>query len=400
MAKNQSLMILIVFWFTWFWLAGARQIIFPLLPNMGEELSLDVAALSIVPTLVALGHSISSLLAGSLVKRIERRNMIILSLITVSLAQFLSTLINIYPLILVLTFISGLGFGIYLPSAISLLSEIVPLEKRDRYIGFHETAFAIASMIGPIFVGMVLQLGFGWRESIQLWIVFVSVALALQIKLVREKIGVQFFQGNSQSNESDKSLHDYWSPLHNFLFQASVICRNVGVSMSSLLPIYFTRQLGIDESTASFILGIASFTAVFGQAISGYLSEITGRFRLLQILSFLLFSSLIYIAISPFNLLLIIALSILAFAIHSFMPVALAFISYMTHPSERSKNIGVMMASIGVSAAFHTSIMGYLANDLGFSAAMFYSIGLSLIGFILLILLEFLMKRANKKSEK
>lgn len=400
MAKNQSLVILIAFWLTWFWLAGARQIIFPLLPNMGEELSLDVAALSIIPTLVALGHSISSLLAGSLVKRIERKNMIILSLITVSLAQFLSTLTNIYLLILVLTFISGLGFGAYLPSAISLLSEIVPLEKRDRYIGFHETAFAIASMIGPIFVGMVLQLGFGWRESIQLWIIFVFVALTLQIKLVRKKTGVQFFQGSSQNNESDKSLHDYWSPLHNFLFQASVICRNVGVSMISLLPIYFTRQLGMDESTASFILGIASFTAVFGQAVSGYLSEIAGRFRLLQILSFLLFSSLIYIAFSSFNPLLIVVLSILAFAIHSSMPVALAFISHITHPSERSKNIGVMMASIGVSAALHTFIMGYLANNLGFPAAISYSIGLSLVGFILLILLEFLIKRANKKSEK
>ena len=130
MKLGHAVVILVVLWFTWFWISIFRQMIPLLLPDMAQQLQLSVTATSIIITLSLLGQSTSALFAGSLSKFLGMKNTIVLGVAFTFIALLLVTFTRVYSFILFLFFISGLGAGLYLPNAISFLSYAFSTEKR------------------------------------------------------------------------------------------------------------------------------------------------------------------------------------------------------------------------------------------------------------------------------
>ena len=76
--------------------------------------------------------------------------------------------------------IQGFGAGGIFPVATAVIGDIFPPERRGRALGLIGAVFGIAFMLGPLFGGLLLPLGWHWLFLINLPVAALVIALALR----------------------------------------------------------------------------------------------------------------------------------------------------------------------------------------------------------------------------
>ncbi|HJF19156.1 MAG TPA: MFS transporter [Enterococcus columbae] len=75
--------------------------------------------------------------------------------------------------------LQGMGAGALMPVSLTLLADLYPIEKRTKVMGYNSTMWGIASVIGPLAGGLIVDT-IGWH-----WIFFINVPIGLvQLLLV------------------------------------------------------------------------------------------------------------------------------------------------------------------------------------------------------------------------
>lgn len=359
------------------------------MPAMQSALSLSIAAIGLLIGVSRWGNVISAFLSGFLSGLMGRKKFIVAGVILSSICMLLTSFTTNFWLILILQFIAGFGFGTYLPSALSILSELFPPETRGRYIGIHEVAAPAGFTVGPILGGLMLMLGAGWSGGLQIWIVPAVIILLSQLVLMRGCFLrlPQDAQASSKIGDALK-LPSSWSINNYLLLIGSLVCHNAMFSLISMLPLYWTSELNVEVSNAAFIFGVIRVFGIFGQLGAGYLSDVFGRLKVMLAIHSLGSVALVFSAYLEFNPLLIVSLFISSTLFDAFMPVSFALISDLTPPMERSKMIGFTLAISRIFIALSPTIIGLLAESLGFKTAWMFPITLTFIGIPFLILLK------------
>ncbi|MGQ9781330.1 MAG: MFS transporter [Nitrososphaeria archaeon] len=83
----------------------------------------------------------------------------------------------------------GLCTEIYPPAGLSLISDLFSSKERGKYIGVHEAAVPAGMTLGPVFVGLMLDLRLNWNGIFQLCILSSAIVLVSQLLLFRIKDG-------------------------------------------------------------------------------------------------------------------------------------------------------------------------------------------------------------------
>ncbi|MFX0201756.1 MAG: MFS transporter, partial [Candidatus Hodarchaeota archaeon] len=293
-----------------------------------------------------------------------------------------------YNLLLLLLFISGTGVALYLPTAISFLSEIFSQKKRGVYIGIHETALPIGRAVGPILVGLALFWGLGWRGSIQVFFILPILSLTTQLVFMREP-AIQQTQEGSQLTRSDSFKFSALSSYTPFiLLLGATTCHGVGDTFLSLMPLYWTHDFGIEIATAALIVGLTRFSGAIGHIAAGYLSDVFGRLRILLSISFFSVVLMIGSAYLPISAFLIVSLLGYSILFDAYYPVLWVYVADITPPKERTKMLGFLLAIYGILGAINPVIIGFLAENFGFKIAWIYPIALSALGFMFFLALR------------
>ncbi len=69
--------------------------------------------------------------------------------------------------------LQGLGAGAMMPVALTIIADLYPVEKRAKVLGLNSTAWGIASVVGPLAGGLIVDT-IGWH-----WIFFINVPIGL-----------------------------------------------------------------------------------------------------------------------------------------------------------------------------------------------------------------------------
>lgn len=387
MRLSRSYVILIVCWFTWFWSASCGNIITALMPAIQQSLSLSTSAVGLLIGANSLGGVIAYLGAGFFCARFGRRRVIIIGLAISALCLLFISFSTSYLYILITRTVLGFSIGLYLPAGISILSDIFPLEKIGRYIGIHEMANPAGQTIGPIFASLMLSLGLGWNESLQVWIIPTIIILISQLVFIREiKASAQEQKQPNEAAKTDEaattSSRGGTAPLPNscplkylLLLASAQILRNVAGSETSLMPVYWVTYFGVATSTAALVFGIVKIFAIFGQAGAGYMSDIFGCMKVLTVIQ--LISSLVLIPVSylQFGPLQIVSLSIFSIFTNGYMPVMFALASSTCQSSkERLKVLGIIMACGNCANTVNPAILGFIVDKFSYGVAWVYPI--------------------------
>jgi MFS family permease len=355
-------------WFAWLWNFSYRMMIPALLPSIQDSLSLPNWMAGALVGALNLGYALSAYPSGLCSTKFGPRNIIAFGAAISAGFTLLLSIAKSYAAMVAFAFAAGLGLGVYLPQAMSLLSEHYGEHRRGSIIGIHETAAPLGQMAGPIWAGAMLP-SLGWAGCLRAWALpGILIAIAFLTLAPKQGEGPKGVRVAPRGMGWPLGLYFATALLISFVWSA-----NLG--LISMMPLYLVRSSFADVAFAAFLVGITRFTGAIGQLAGGFLSDAIGRLRVLTAIVLLTAASTIGVAFAPYGPAMMAFMLAQAMAASAFFPVAYAAISDNTSAMNRAKVIGVVNTSSGIlGGTLSPMIIGYLADCFGFQAAFLYPV--------------------------
>lgn len=189
---------------------GAEMVIIAMtIESIAIEFNLGSSEKSLLASIVFIGLLIGPLISSKISDKFGRKLIIVSgTLIVVIFGNLAAIFATDYFWLVLLRFLMGIGIGIIIPSAVSLISESVPVESRSFYLN----NVWVAAPLGEIYVYFLCFL-FDIKESTENWryiMGLTSLPSFLSFILLISKVNesVRFLLVKGKSAEGFKILDD------------------------------------------------------------------------------------------------------------------------------------------------------------------------------------------------
>ena len=159
--------ILIALFLPYLALSVAQNGFLGLLPFVREEFALSRVQIGYYSTFFFISASFLSVFSGSIVDSFGPKNSMLLGIGSLGILLLLQGLSPLYNLILILSFLSGLGFSIITPSATKAVMLATSQEKRAFSMGFTQSGFGLGGILGASILPFLGE-RMGWRIAVQI----------------------------------------------------------------------------------------------------------------------------------------------------------------------------------------------------------------------------------------
>src|SRR5277367_923731 len=134
----------------------------PLLPSLAGDLSVSTATAGQLVTIFALTYALSSPVLTALTGSINRRRLLVLSMIGFALANAVAWAAKDYWALMAARILLALAAGLYVPNANALAGALVKPERRGAALAIVSGGTTIAIALG-VPLGSMIGARFGWR---------------------------------------------------------------------------------------------------------------------------------------------------------------------------------------------------------------------------------------------
>ncbi|OYY66875.1 MFS transporter [Sphingomonas sp. 28-62-11] len=156
--------IVALLWVAFFLNQADRQVFNVVLPLIRTDLQIRDAALGAIATTFTIVYGLLVPLSGWLGDVIDRRKVVVISLLTFSTGTLLTGFASSFLLLLMYRGIAtGAGEALYAPAAASLIGE-AHVKTRARALSLHQTANYTGIVLGSLISGLTAQ-ALGWRAA-------------------------------------------------------------------------------------------------------------------------------------------------------------------------------------------------------------------------------------------
>ncbi|MDR0901302.1 MAG: MFS transporter [Opitutaceae bacterium] len=141
-----------------------RNAVSAVFPLLRVEFGMSDMLLGALGTVFLWSYSLSSPLAGWCGDRFPRKLMILLSLGIFSLVTFSTGLMTTVAGLLALRVLLGVSEALYMPAAVSYISDWHSEKTRGLAVGFHQASLSVGGVAGATLAGVIGE-AHGWRPS-------------------------------------------------------------------------------------------------------------------------------------------------------------------------------------------------------------------------------------------
>ena len=134
----------------------------PLLPRLAGDLSVSVAAAGQLVSVFALTYALSSPILTALTGALNRRRLLVLSMIAFALANGFAFVAKDYRALMAARVLLAVAAGLYVPNANALAGALVRPERRGAALAIVSGGTTIAVALG-VPLGSIIGAKFGWR---------------------------------------------------------------------------------------------------------------------------------------------------------------------------------------------------------------------------------------------
>jgi MFS family permease len=368
--RGKALIFLLFLWFIWFANFSLRVVFSPILPIIEDEFMVNHAWASSIFIFLSAGYSLAMIVSGLFSGKFGYKKTIVFSLTLLSLVAFLIPLVQQFFLLFLFAFLLGFSVGLYLPSAISLITEYYAEKDWGKAIAIHDTGASCAIFAIP-FVALGLLCLVPWRG---IFIVFAIIFLICLIIFCFVSTEVKIASPPKTMLKQIIEIRSLWLMAIIWFFGAGA---NLGIY--SIIPLYLTKELHLDIGHANTILGISRLGSVGVAIACGFFID---RFNLRKFMFFVLIIAGIFtvllglISVKYIGIILFLQASFVT----GFFPVGLVAIAKIFSREMRSMATGIILA---ISMAFGGGLIPYL---LGISGDLYsFRSGITILGILVIM---------------
>lgn len=354
-----------------------RSSLSPLLLPIERELGISHAEGGSFFLVISVGLMLTMLFSGLVSQRLKHHTTITLSAVLTGAALILIAAAGNLFWFRVGLFFLGAGAGLYLPSGVTTLTDIVPSGQWGRAIALHELGPIFGLAAAPILADIALPF-FNWKV---LLLVLGIVSLLVGAVFARYAEGGRFYGTPPQWGELYSILkkRQFW--IIAFFF---VMAIGLEMGVYSMLPSYLVADRGIDPSLVNRMVSTSRLTALLMIFAAGWLSDHLGYKTVIA--GTALISGILTALIGfAHGWLLIGAVYLQPMLVSAFFPAGFTALAGVSSPSQRNLSVSLVIpiAYLFGGGAFPT-LIGWLA-ELGVFGAGFIGVGLLTAAGILLI---------------
>lgn len=350
----------------------------PLLPVIEGEFGLGHGEAGSLFLLISSGYGAGLFGSTFVSSRLNYRRTILLSAMTVGGAMLGMSRSASVPRMHAGLLLIGISAGLYLPSGIAMLTDLVSKEHWGKAMAIHELAPTLGLITAPLLVEYLLKL-VSWHGIFG--ILGVSSILMGVLFLL-------FGRGGSQKGEppNPKAIQKILVN-SSFWIMTAVFVFSIGASLGlyTMLPLFLVNEMGFDRKLANTIIGFSRLSGVIIIFFSGLITDRIGHKQ--AMIFFLAIAGMLTLMLGIFHgsittptLIILQATSLVCF-----FPPALAMVSLIFPSYLRSLSFSLLVfIGFFFGAGIIPPAIGYLAD------AFSFSFGFSFIGILILTILPLL----------
>jgi putative MFS transporter len=146
------------------------------------EWKLSTEQVGWIGSMNSIGMAVGAFVFGVMADKVGRKNVFLITLLLFSIGSGLSALVSSLSIFLLLRFFIGMGLGGELPVASTLVSEMVPAERRGRVVVLLESFWAGGWLVAALISYFIIP-EYGWRIALLISAVPALYALYLRRNL-------------------------------------------------------------------------------------------------------------------------------------------------------------------------------------------------------------------------
>jgi NNP family nitrate/nitrite transporter-like MFS transporter len=352
--RGKALLFLLVFWSLWYMNMCVRVIFSPILPLIEDEFGITHARASSLFMFQAIGYGFSMFFSGFFAGRLGYKRTIVTSLCVSSILFLLIPFVKVFSLLYLFNLILGISIGMYLPSAIPLITEHFSEKDWGKSIAIHDSGAAVSIFSIPLVAVFFLQF-MEWRGIFTVFgVAFLLFAVIFQKACTEVKIG----HSPRRAFGDLVRIPSLWLMATLFTFASGA---NLGIY--SIVPLYLTKELSMDIGYSNTILGISRLGGIGVAILAGFLVDRINLKRVMFTIIFLTGALTVCLGLAPVAHVGVF-LFLQAIFVTGFFPVGLVCIAKMFGREIRSMATGLILT---VAIVFGVGIIPYflgLSGDL------------------------------------
>ncbi|MCR6624480.1 MAG: MFS transporter [archaeon YNP-LCB-024-027] len=215
------------------------------LPILAEEFSVGLAEVNWVVNVYLIALASTILMFGVIGDWFGRSRIFIAGVAMFAITSSIMVIVHDYLSLLVFRLLQGLAASMISSTAVAILSELLPIERRGMGIGLNTMAVYIGLTLGPLIGGYITNY-FGWRTLfiLKAFIAFLSLSLAITLPKTSRGVSVK-------PNFKMSAL--IVSSIIMIIYGASNINSSYGVIMASLGLMALTSTLVVERRSPKLI---------------------------------------------------------------------------------------------------------------------------------------------------
>jgi len=312
-----------------------RAIISPLLLPIEDSFGLSHAEGGSLFFVISLGLMITMFFSGYILRHFQHHTGIAISVMVTAAGLFvLAGSRNIFWFRTGL-FLVGAAAGLYLPSGIVTITELVPVEKRGVGIAMHELGPIIGLAASPLIAEIALRFS-SWRTML---LILGVISLFAGIIFARFGRGGRLYGTPPHWRALSRIMkkRDFWIIT---LFFILAIGEEVGIY--SMLPAYLTDGKGLDQSIVNSIVSSSRLTSLLMIFTAGWMAD---RFGYKRMIAFTAAACGIVTLLLGFaeGWLLIAALYVQPMLVSAFFPAGMIAMAGISNAEQRNLSVSLII---------------------------------------------------------
>lgn len=327
--------------------------------------SINATQFGILVSSYTIAAAVTGVIGSAVTDRFDRKKLLSFLFAGFTIGTFLCVIANSFTTLLLARVMTGCFGGILNALIFTIVSDLIPYERRGKAIGTIMAAFSISSVIGVPF-GLFLSNQFNWHAP---FILLTILCLILHFFIVKDVPSI----ADHLSLQTKFNLRVYLNAAkkknHLIAFSVTFFLMLSGFTVIPYISAYMVKNVGVSEMDLSYIYLAGGAFTIFTSRLIGRLSDNFGAIKVLTVLVFLAFLPILYVTQHPKSTIWVALLTSIPFMVFvsGRMVPAMTLVTRAPSASDRgmflSLNSALQSMGIGVASYIGGLLLG--ENSLG-----------------------------------